>query len=142
MVKQLLTLTVILATQAGDGSCQAATPKACWIDTRGVRVENRLVTDVITATCDPTPRTHRLDGWIEYRRSPGEEWRLTTDKQTKRTPPDAQGLQLPVSAGRCAPGDYRTAWQATGIGPGLDERPFDYSDGDFWATTLDCKEDD
>lgn len=63
MIKHLLALAVILAIQAGDTSCQtSATPKACQIDTRGIRVEGGLVTDVITATCDPKPRTHRLAG--------------------------------------------------------------------------------
>lgn len=140
MVK-LLALAVILATQTGDGGCQtSATLKACQIDTRGVRVENGLVTDVITVICDPTPRTHRLDGWIEYRPDVGDQWRLLGSKRTDHTRPDAQGFGMRVEARRCTPGDYRTAWQATGIGPGLDERPFDYRDGDFWATTLDCEE--
>lgn len=139
MVKHLLTLGVVLAMQAGDGAC-SPTPKACWIDTRGLRVEDTVVTDVITATCDPTPHTHRLDGWIEYRAEPGDRWRMVGDKRTNRTLPDAKGFGMRVDAGRCTPGHYRTAWQVTGIGPGLDERPFNYSDGDVWSTRLDCEE--
>ncbi|MGH3929511.1 MAG: hypothetical protein ACRDTF_05985, partial [Pseudonocardiaceae bacterium] len=118
-------------------SCAPAS-KACQIDTRGLRVEQGLVTDVIIATCDPQPRTHRLDGWIEYRTEPGGKWRRAGVKETDHRRPDVEGLRMPVSAGSCVPGDYRTAWQATGIGPGPSERSFNYTDGDVWATTLDC----
>lgn len=135
----LLAVAVVLASQAGDSSCQT-TPKACQIDTRGIRVEQGIVTDVLTAICDPMPRTHRLDGWIEYRAVPGDQWRVVGSKRTDHTRPDAEGFQMPLSAGRCIPGDYRAAWQATGIGPDPGERPFNYTDGDVWATPLDCEE--
>lgn len=91
--------------QAGDSSC-SPTPKACWIDTRGIRVEQGLVTDVITATCDPKPRTHRLDGWIEYRPKLGETWRIAGPKRVDHERPDAEGFQMRVDGGRCIPGDY------------------------------------
>ncbi len=133
------TLTVAVVLASGAGSCQAA-PKACQIDTRGIRVESGVVTDVITATCDPKPRTHRLDGWIEYHPTPGEPWRVAGSKRTDFTRPDLEGFRMWLDAGRCIPGDYRTAWQATGIGPDPAERPFNYTDGDYWATTLDCEE--
>ncbi|MGH3930688.1 MAG: hypothetical protein ACRDTF_12000 [Pseudonocardiaceae bacterium] len=81
-----------------------------------------------------------MDGWVEYRETPGEKWQVMGGKRTDHTRPDAEGFQMPVSAGHCVPGDYRTAWQATGIGPDPAERPFHYNDGDFWATTLDCEE--
>jgi len=141
VVKQVLALAVVLAVNTGDSSCQTATTaKACQIDTRGIRVENGLVTDVITVTCDPIPRTHRLDGWVEYRETSDEKWQMVGVKRTDHTRPDAEGFQMPVNGGHCVPGDYRTAWQATGIGPDPAERPFDYRDGDFWATTVDCEE--
>lgn len=91
-------------------------------------------------TCDPTPRTHRLDGWIEYRTGAGKQWQILGLKRPDHRRPDAGGIRVPVEAGRCVPGDYRTAWQATGIGPDPAERPFNYHDHDVWATRLDCEE--
>lgn len=100
VVKQLLALALVLATQAGDSSC-APVPKACQIDTRGIRVEQGLVTDVITAICDPQPRTHRLDGWMEYRTEPGGTWRRVGVKETDHRRPDAEGLTY---------AEYRRPW--------------------------------
>lgn len=137
-LRSLAALAVVLAMQAGDSSCEPST-KACQIDTRGIRVEDGVVTDVITATCNPPPRTHRLDGWIEYRADVGEPWRILGRKRTERVVPDAEGFPMRVQGGRCVPGVYRTAWQATGVGPN-DERPFNFSDGDVFSTTLDCEE--
>lgn len=132
-------LVVVLAANTTDTSCQP-TAKACEVDTRGIRVEHGEVTDVITVICDPQPRTHRLDGWLEFRTEPGVKWQVAGVKRTSRTPPDAEGFALAVSAGHCIPGDYRTAWQATGIGPDPMGRAFNYSDGDAWGTPVDCEE--
>lgn len=102
-------------------------------------MERGLVTDVITATCDPKPRTHRLDGWLEYRAGPGEEWRRAGGRETSFTRPDVAGFPMRVEARQCVAGQYRAAWQATGTGPDPGERPFNYLDGDFWGTEVDCR---
>lgn len=133
-----LAVVLVLAMQAGDSSCAPAV-KDCQIDTRGIRVEVGLVTDVLTATCDVRPRSHRLDGWLEYRSPDGDTWVRRGEVFTSHTRPGPEGSQLRVNGGLCVPGDWRAAWQATGIGPGLDERSFDYRDGDVWPTPLDCE---
>ena len=137
--RSTLAALLVLASQAGDSGCEP-TVKACEIDTRGIRVEHGLVTDVITATCDPQPLTHRLDGWLEYRPAPGDDWLRAGARRTSHTRPDAEGFAMPVNAGRCVPGQYRAAWQATGTGPHPGELPFNYTGGDVWGTTLDCEE--
>src|ERR1051326_8109520 len=136
----VLASLLILASQVGDASCGDTTTKACWIDTRGVRVERGLVTDVITATCDPRPRTHRLDGWLEYRTGPGEQGRRAGDKETGFTRPDAEGFSMRVESRQCVPGQYRAAWQATGTGPDQIGRAHVRTPATFWGTEVDCRE--
>lgn len=138
MVKQLCAVVVVLATQAGDGGCQAV-PWACDADTRGIRVENAVVTDEVSVTCtDPKPRTHRLDAWIDYRPENGD-WRRAGEKKTTHDRPDPK-TKLTISAWECAPGDYRAAWQVTGIAGDPGETPFNRTDWDAWGTPVAAQE--
>lgn len=71
MVKQLLTLTIVLATQAGDTSC-APTPKACGLDFAGLKVQDDRVVDTVTVVCALRPVEHYIRVWIEYK--PFDTW--------------------------------------------------------------------
>ncbi|MGH3913612.1 MAG: hypothetical protein ACRDTC_09395, partial [Pseudonocardiaceae bacterium] len=78
--KSLVGVILVLAAQAGDGGYEPSA-KACQIDTRGIRVVDGMVTDVVIVTCNPPPSTHRLDRWIEYRPDVGEQWRRVSAKK-------------------------------------------------------------
>lgn len=148
MVKYLITLAV-LATQAGDSSCQASgdpvRTQVCHVDTRGVRVESdgTLVADVITARCQIPPREHKLEAWLEYRSGIWGDWTRPRMPNVLRGVPDAEGRPVRVEL-PCKPGYYRAAWRATGRGPALPDHPagipFDHLDGDFGSTHVDATE--
>lgn len=139
MVKPLhyATLLLVLAAQTGDASCNV-TPKSCSVDTRGVQVEHGHVTDILTATCDQKPLTHRLEGWLIYRADPDQKYRRVGDPEVIRDRPDQWGVHLFLDAGPCVPGDYKAKWQANGLAQG--EKPFSYIDEDYWPTHIDCTE--
>ena len=149
MLTQLLTLAVILATQAGDSSCQDSSDPTrttvCQVDTRGIRVESggAVVVDVITARCDVPPREHRLEAWLEYRKGIWGEWTMPRGPELLYGIPGPDGDPVQVEL-PCKAGYYRAAWRATGRGPALPDHPqglpFDIQDGDWGHTPVDATE--
>lgn len=131
---------VVLASQAGDASCNV-TPWACREDTRGIRVEQGVVTDVITVTCDePRPRTHTLDAWIEYSSDSDEKWRRAGEVETTSAIPDADGLPLHIEAWECVSGQYRAAWRVNGTSGDPGETLFSRKGGDWSGTPVSADE--
>lgn len=129
----------VLAASAGDGSCgDAGTPKACQIDTRGIRVEHRLVADLVTARCDPKPLKHIFEVWLEYRGSSGEPWIDGGPHQFGRTIPDAAGYTLRAEGHTCVAGQWRTHWHAYGYSSA--NIRFDVTDHDMFATPISAKD--
>ncbi|MGH3922752.1 MAG: hypothetical protein ACRDTT_07780, partial [Pseudonocardiaceae bacterium] len=127
---------LVLATQAGDASCQDVSRSGynCHIDTRGLRNENGLVVDVVTNRCDVPPRRQSLTIWIEARPGPGQEWKQVGRSVSDFRTPGPRGLANQVEGGMCQPDvEYSTSWKAEGVAP--DGTPFDEEpDGDWFGT--------
>lgn len=138
-----LAAVVILASGAGDTSCEAAeggggspfTSPECVTDTRGIAVSNSgTIQDIVTARCGPTlPQEHTLEAWLEYR--DGGEYRQVGSHRSRTEIPDAAGVSLRVSTA-CESGRYRTGWRAYGVSS--NGTPFDLTDHDFFSTPIDC----
>lgn len=128
MVKQLLALVLVLATQAGGSSC-APTPKACDLSFAGITVQDGQVMDTVTVVCDLRPVKHVLQAWIEYK--PFDEFgrygRTATTADLPGSGRDPESLSdRPVRLvvfSPCARGTYRTRVYATGTGPVTEAAP-------------------
>lgn len=114
----LAAVTMILATNAGDTACQGtgmSYGSPCQLDTRGIRVEQGQVVDVVTVRCNPTPGAFRASVRLEYSDNAGEPWDPLHPPRTIRTVPDAEGFSMGVTGGACRPGYWRTAWRLRGV---------------------------
>lgn len=146
MVKQLFTLAVILAAQAGDGAC-APTSKACDLSFAGITVQNGRVVDTVTVTCKPRPVRHLLQAAIQYK--PFDEWGVYGRSPTiydipgDGTEGGGRPVVLTVSS-QCSRGSYRTHVHAEGTGPATDQAPhgipFEFEDTGWqkYVTAEDC----
>lgn len=139
---------ILASTAGGAQSCDTASSGngsgssgigACQIDTRGIEKEGTAVTDVLTARCDPSPKSHTLEGWLEYRKD-GGDW-VPNESALEFTVPDAEGVTLRLVE-RCRTGDWRAAWKTYGVGPpapdGAPGRWFSHKDRDFFSTPVEC----
>lgn len=122
---RLLAITLVLATQAGDGSC-APTPKACDLSFAGITVEDGKVLDTVTVVCDLRPVEHFLQVWMEYK--PFDEFDAYDRTATTRDIPGdgadqgGQPVRLTLSS-PCLEGTYRTRAYAKDRGPVTENTP-------------------
>jgi hypothetical protein len=144
-------ITVIAATATGAQSCGAGSAGsssgsrllgACWIDTRGIKQEGPLVTDVIIAKCDgdPThaPKSHTLEAWLEYKpNGVGHGWKIY-ESRLKPGIPDASGISLTISE-PCRTGDWMPYWKAYGVDSTGKWFGPDEPDHDFFPTPVECQ---
>lgn len=139
-MRALVATLAVLASQAGDPSCetQGRAGYDCHVDTRGLRHENGLVVDVVTHWCDPAPRRLAFTAWIEARRGAGDEWVQVGRSATQFIPAGPKGKKLRVEGGRCQPDvEYSTAWSSEGVdskGVPFRVKP----DSDLFGTTGLC----
>lgn len=136
---------VIVASASNANPCQdsggdggfggMATSKECTIDTRGIHHESALVTDVVTVRCHPSPRSHNLEAWLEYRRETGNSWMPVGEPELRGTVPDAEGFSVRI-AQRCQTGWWRTAWKTYGLSS--DNIWFSEPGADAWGTEVEC----
>lgn len=137
-IHAVIATVLILASNAGDGGCANVTPWACDEDTRGIRVVNGEVTDVIVVTCDPPPRTHTLRAWIDYR-PPGGAWGRAGNEEVSHKKPEPR-LELPIGAWDCKPGQYRASWEVSGTSGNQAETLFSRTGHDFWGTEVSAED--
>jgi hypothetical protein len=145
MIKWLAASLVFVATASSTQSCDGASgngiglPGACWVDTRGVRQEGSLVTEVVTAKCDgvPAPKSHTLEAWFQFKRSGvGGDWRIYESKLVFGVP-DATGESAKI-AEPCRTGEWMPYWKTYGVdstGKWFSPEP----DHDLFPTTVECQ---
>lgn len=116
MRRTMLAALVVLASNAGDQSCEAAGGYDCHVETRGLEVEAGRVTDVVTNSCAAgrEPRSQTFLAWIETRRNSSDKWLVASRSGVSYGLPDpAEPHHL--RDGRCQPDiEYGTAWRAQG----------------------------
>ena len=146
MVKQLLAVALVLATQAGDSSC-APTPKACDLSFVGITVQDGRVQDTVTVTCKPRPVRHLLHAEIQYK--PFDEWDVYGRSPTiydipgDGTEGGGRPVELTVTS-QCSRGAYRTHVHTEGTGPATEQAPqgipFEFEDTGWqkYVTAEDC----
>lgn len=113
-----LTLAVVLASQAGDASCQGTSGSGydCHVRARGLRNESGLVVDVLTHWCDPKPDRQTFTAWIVARPGPGRDGEQVGREATQFIPAGPKGKKLRVEGGKCqADVEYATAWESEGV---------------------------
>jgi hypothetical protein len=120
---------------SGDSGSGGGGIGACQIDTRGIEKERNAVTDVLTARCDPSPKSHTLEGWLEYRKD-GGDW-VPHESKLQPTVPDAEGVTLRLVE-PCATGRWRARWKTYGVGPPPASKWWNEEDGDFFSTYVEC----
>lgn len=117
---KILALTVaIIATASTTSKCGPPLSKACSVALRGLQVENGLVTDVVTPTCDNDrlPLSHVIEVYLDYR-GPGDEFMPLNPRHiVKPGVPDEKGFDIVVT-GECVKGYYRTHYHVSGKGEG------------------------
>lgn len=114
----LASVTMIVAANAGDTACQGtgmSYGSPCQLDTRGIRVEQGQVIDVVTVRCHPPPGAFRAPVRLEYSDSGAEPWDPLHPPRVLRTVPDAECYSARVTGGACKPGYWRTAWRLRGV---------------------------
>ncbi len=136
-----LALAAVLASQAGDTSCDTAARSAgydCHVDTRGLRNENGLVVDIVTNWCNEKPQRQAFTVWIEARPGPDERWEQVGRSAINFSTPGLKGSKTRVEGGRCQPDiEYSVAWQAEGVT--AEGVPYDlHPDSDLFGTTGLC----
>lgn len=128
VLRGLVVVGLILATQAGDGGC-APTTKACDLDFAGLSIQDGRVVDTVTAVCDLRPTRHVLQVWIEYKRfdefdsydRTSTTWDIPGSGKDEQDPAD-QPVRVSVSS-PCLEGTYRTRAHVEGKGPVTDTTP-------------------
>ena len=147
-VHAIAAVAFLAASQAGDSSCQQATPandvprsQVCETDSGSIRTIDGYVVGKVTAKCYVPPREHVLEAWLEYSTSRWGGFTMPRFPLRDTTIPDTEGVTLWPRL-PCKPGYYQTKWRIHGRGPAVPDHQngigFDEVDGDYGSTYIDA----